>query len=453
MSNPCTLSEAPGRLPLLGHLLRIHKDPLAFFRSLQSQGDIVTFGLGPSRAYLVTRPGLIRHMLCDDAQKFDKGVQFEKARPFVGNGLLASSEPLHMRQRRLIQPAFHSARIARYALDMQKVAEERIGSWRSGHEIGLDRELHGLTITMAMQALFSADVDDAFVGEVTSSLPTLLAGITRRMLSPLPILEKLPTRANRELESMRIRLSAALRKIIAERLETDVDRGDLLAMLREAPDRGTDARATDQQIFDESMGMLLAGTETSAIVLGWTCYLLGAYPEVQARVAGEVEAVLAGRPAGVEDLPKLDLTRRVITEAMRLYPPVWLLTRRPIVDVEIGGHRISAGSHVFFCPYAVHRDPSLYAEPDRFDPDRWRSESNQPGSRTTFLPFGAGIRSCIGERFAWTEMLIIMSAIVGRWTLHPIAERPVLPAAIGSLHPTQLSMRLQGRTRYRQETA
>jgi cytochrome P450 len=206
-------------------------------------------------------------------------------------------------------------------------------------------------------------------------------------------------------------------------------------------------------VFDEAMTMLLAGTETSANVLGWTCYLLGAHPEVQARVAGEVDEVLAGRPAGSEDLPRLDLTRRVLTEAMRLYPPVWLLTRRPVTDVEIGGQRISAGSHVFFCPYAVHRDPAVYAEPDRFDPDRWGSDASRRGSHTTFMPFGAGLRSCIGEGFAWTEMLIIMSTILARWTLHPIADRPVRPAAIGSLHPTSLSMRLQGRTHSRQETA
>lgn len=447
MSTPYTFSKAPGRLPLLGHLLDIRKDPLAFFRSLQSRGDVVSFGLGPSRAYLVTRPSLIRHMLCGDAQKFDKGVQFEKLRPILGNGLVTSSEPLHMCQRRLIQPAFHPARIARYALDMQRVAAERIGAWRSGHEIALDRELHLLTMTMAVQALFSADVDAALAGEICALLPALLAGVTRRMLSPLQILEKLPTRANREFESTRIQLSAALRKIIAGRPEDGVDRGDLLSVLQAARD------ATDQQTLDEAMTMLLAGTETSANVLGWTCYLLGAHPEIQARVAGEVDDVLAGRPAGSEDLPRLGLTRRVLTEAMRLYPPVWLLTRRPVTDVEIGGQRIPAGSHVFFCPYAVHRDPAVYEEPDRFNPDRWSAESTRRGAHTTFMPFGAGLRSCIGEGFAWTEMLIIMSTLLGRWTLQPIAERPVRPAAIGSLHPTALSMRLQGRTRARQETA
>lgn len=452
MSPPYILYEAPGRLPILGHLLRIRKDPLAFFRSLQSLGDVVTFGLGPSKAYLVTRPNLIRHMLCNDVQKFDKGVQFEKARPFLGNGLVTSSEPLHMRQRRLMKPAFHSSQVAHYALEMQKITEERIGAWRSGREIALDRELHVLTLTIVVQALFSTDVNEAFAGEILSSIPPLLAGIARRTLLPFQLLEKLPTRANREFESTRIRLSAAIRRIISERAKISVDRGDLLSLLREAGDEGADAQAHEQQIFDEVMSMLLAGTGTSANVLGWTCHLLGAHQEVQARVAKEVDDVLAGRPARAEDLAKLDLTRRALTEGMRLYPPVWLVSRRPIVAVEIGGHQISAGSHVLFCPYAIHRDPALYAEPDRFDPDRWKSDSSQRGSRTTFLPFGAGIRSCLGEGFAWTEMLIILSAVIGRWTLLPVADCPVRPAATTALQPVELFMRLQGRTRSQQET-
>jgi cytochrome P450 len=437
------LGQVPGRLPLLGHLPRIQRDPLGFFTGLREYGDIVTFGLGPATTYHLTHPDLIRRVLVDDVRKFDKGVQFDKVRAVTGDGLTSSREPLHMRQRRLIQPAFHPTRIAGYIRDMHQITEHRMASWRPGEVIGLDLELQRITMTITARALFRTDVDGAFVAEVLRSLPPFLDGMIKRMLYPLKILEKLPTRANRGFETARVRLGAAVNRIIDEYWHERCDRGDMLSMLREARDEHTGEQMSRQQIFDEVMTMLLAGTETAASSLSWACYLLSIHPDVQQRVAHEVDQVLVGQRAATADLPRLEYTRKVLTEAMRLYPAAWILTRRVVVDTELGGHVIPAGSNVFFCPYAVHRDPGLYPEPDRFDPQRWTGEAK--GQARGYLPFGAGNRNCIGEGFAWTEMSIIMADVLSRWTLHPVAGQPVRPEVVGSLRPAALPMRLEQR--------
>jgi cytochrome P450 len=386
-------------------------------------------------------------MLVNDVRKFDKGVQFDKARAFLGDGLASSSEPLHLRQRRLIQPAFHHTRIAQYARDMHKIAEEGIGSWRPGQKLHLDQEFHVITITIVARVLFSADLDGAFAAEIIRCLPPFLVGYVKRMLYPLKIMEKLPTRANREFDAARVRLGTALSKIINEYWQETTDHGDLMSMLRDARDDETGEQMSQQQIFDEAITMLIAGTETTATVLSWACHLLSTHPDVQRRVVREVDEVLSGQPMTPEDVPRLEYTRRVLTEAMRLYPPGWLLTRRAIVDVELGGHHIPAGSSMTFSPYAMHRDPALYPDPDRFDPDRWTGDHKQRESRASYLPFAAGNRSCIGEGFAWTEMLIIMANLLSRWTLHPVPGHAIRPQAHGTLRPSPLTMRLEERNR------
>lgn len=441
-----TLVRAPGGVPLLGHIPQLVSRPLHLFQSIRKLGDVVVIRMGTTPCHVVNHPALIREVLVVEAKKFDKGRQFEKARPYVGNGIATSSEPLHLRQRRLMQPAFHQAQIAHYTESMRRVAQGTIDAWPRGVPIALERELLCFTIRALTDTLFSTEADANVVAAVTESLPLLLSGIAWRVAIPFEFLEKLPTRANRRFEAGRLRLRATIDQLVAGHREEPVLRNDLVSMLLGARDPETGAGMTDEQVRDEIMTMMLAGSETTASTLGWVCHLLSEHPTVQQRVQAEVDAVLGTRPVTTEDLPRLVYLRQVICEALRLYPPAWLASRRAIEDVVIGGHTIPAGGDVFFSAYGVHRDPSIYSQPDSFDPDRWSGETMKSMSRPTFLAFGSGPRGCIGDGFAWSEMLVFLSTLLQACILCTPRDQRVRVLARGLLRADGLGMILGDRT-------
>jgi cytochrome P450 len=445
-TNP-TIASAPGGVPLLGHLPQLVRRPLETFQSLRAHGDVVILRLGRTPAYVVNHPDRIRQILVNDARKFDKGVQAEKARFYVGEGLVTSGEPLHLRQRRLIQPAFHQAQIARYAEIMREGALETILSWRHGQAVPMNDELFSLSLKVLTRTLFSTNFDADVASEFTEATSAFVDGLAVRIALPFEILEKLPIRSNRRFNAGRARMQAIIEQIVAACRIRKTDPTDLLSLLVNTRDDDAGAGITDGQIHDEIMTMLIAGTETTANTLSWTCHLLGQHPDIQARLQAEVHEVLGERPIGAGDLRRLTYTRQVLAEVLRMYPAVWLLSRRPITDVEIGAYRIPAGSHVLFCPYALHRDPELYPEPERFHPDRWLGEKtdSKDSAREAYIPFGAGMRGCIGEPYAWAQMMIFLSTLVTSWRLRPAPGQIVRPVARASLRPDQLSMIVEAR--------
>ncbi|MEV1023679.1 cytochrome P450 [Streptomyces sp. NPDC050264] len=455
-----TTARAPGRVPLLGHVLQLLIRPREFFNGLRGSGDVVTIGLGPARAYVVNDPALVHQILTRDVRKLDKGVAYEKSAPFLGDGLLNSSEPTHMAHRRLLQPAFHHHRIADYSRHMREAIAERTARWSDGQTLPLDQEIHGYAVTVVCRALFSSGLGDTVADEVETSLPVLLEGVKRRIAFPVRWVEKLPTPANRRFERARERLASTLGGVIREYQRQGGEEGDLMALLlaaraaddAPAPDPASDRahayRLTDEQIHDEAMALFLGGVETARDVLSWACHLLAEHPDIQRELADEVDRVLAGgRDLDHDTLPELALTRRVLNETLRLYPPAWLLTRRTLVDLDLNGHRVPPGQNVLFSLYAMQRDPAVYTRPDAFEPDRWAGEAGAALPRASFLPFGAGNRGCIGEPFAWEEMLIFLAAVARDWTLHPVPGHRIRPARSPMLSPRDLPMTVRARKR------
>jgi cytochrome P450 len=220
--------------------------------------------------------------------------------------------------------------------------------------------------------------------------------------------------------------------------EAGEDHGDLISILMRARDDDTGAGMTNEQLRDEATTLVIAGSETTGNTIAWACYLLAQHPRLQQRLQREADLVLAGAEADIETLSRLPFTRAVITETLRLYSPVWILPRRALVDVELGGHRLRAGSRIFFSPYALNRDAGLHRDPDRFDPDRWTTDYSRSDVRATFFPFGQGIRNCIGEGFAWTESTLLLSAIAARWELRLADGADVHPVVSSTLVPSEL---------------
>jgi cytochrome P450 len=429
----------PGGQRVLGHALEFGRDPLALFQRAREHGDVVRIRFGPFRVYVLNSPSAIRQALVGEARKLSKGLNFGRTRRLIGSGLVMSEGESHHRQRRLMQPAFHRAEIGRYVGTMRDVAVPRISAWPDGGTLALDREMRSITLTVLARTLLSSDIGAEAIDEIERLLRVLLSELMARGISAnVPGLAWVPTRSNRRFSAANRRLRALLTDVIDAYRRVGTDHGDLISILIRARDADTGAGMTSEQLRDEATTLVIAGSETTGNTIAWACYLLAQHPRIQERLQQEVDLVLAGADPDYESLGRLPFTRAVITETLRLYSPVWILPRRALVDVELGGHLLPAGSRIFFSPYALNRDARLHRDPDRFDPDRWATDYSKSDVRATFFPFGQGIRNCIGEGFAWTESTLLLSVIAAHWQLRLADGAAVRPVVSSTLVPSEL---------------
>ncbi|MGH6657173.1 MAG: cytochrome P450 [Actinocrinis sp.] len=467
----------PGGLPLLGHAGTLLRDPLGFLERVYPFGEVATVRLGVKPACLVNGSEPLRRILVADAASYDKGFQFDQLRTLIGDGVGTSGGAKHRRQRRLMRPAFDHRHVEGYVASMVRCATQTTDRWRrlpDPARIDAGQEMRRLAMTAISRAMFgtgavgigAADLgaegspDAAAEREVLGSLPILLGGVGRRALLPLGVINKAPTpgnlrfnRAQRALHAMADRMVADHRARLsgqgadpggAAGLGPDPDAAPtLLDTLLAAVDEDG-AGMTDAQAHDEIMTVLLAGTETSAGTLAWTLHVLAADRELQFAVQQEADTLLGGRAPAAADLGSLPLTRRVVSEVLRCYPPSYLLGRRPIVDVEIAGVPVPAGTQVLLNFYGLHHDPQAYPDPSRFDPDRWLNPDPEV-LRTHYLPFGLGLHGCVGDGFAWSLILSTVAVIASRYTVRPVPGSVVRPVARTTLHPGVVPLLLEPR--------
>ncbi len=447
MSSRSVDAPGPPRRYPLQNWLALQRNPLRFLEGVACHGDVARFRLGPVFVYLVNDPDLIRSVLVTNADRYHKGRALERARRLLGQGLLTSEGALHLRQRRLMQPAFHRERIAGYGATMVRYAGRAVDRWKAGETIDVHREMVALTLAIVGKTLFDADVEEE-ADEIGKALTEALELFQRLLMVPYgEFLEKLPIPSTLRFRSARRRLDSTIARLIAERRRNPKDRTDLLTLLLLAQDtEGDGGGMTDTQLRDEAMTIFLAGHETTANALSWTWHLLGQNPEAEARLYEELDRVLEGREPVVADLPRLRYTEMVLSESMRLFPPAWILGRRAIVDHELGGYRIPAGSIVLLSQWITHRDARYFPDPLRFDPQRFTPEAQAARPKFSYFPFGGGPRVCIGEGFAWMEGVLVLATIARRWRFLPVDGIPVTPAAMITLRPKSgLPMRIEAR--------
>ena len=432
-------TEAPGpRARFPGqHLLGMQRDPLAFLtRIAREHGDVARFRLGRQEIWLLSHPDHVRDVLVTHNRRFVKGRALDRAKLLLGEGLLTSGGDVHLRQRRLAQPAFHRQRIAAYADEMVRLAQRHRDEWRNGDTLDVARAMNRLTLAIAGRTLFGADVEgqaDAIGSALTDAISLFEIArlpIPQRLLD---LLVRLPIGGGRMFTRARARLDAVVYRMIAERRAGGTDRGDLLSMLLLATDvEGDGSGMTDEQLRDEVLTIFLAGHETTANALAWSFHLLGRHPEVEAALHEEADRVLGGRAATSDDLPALPWTRAVFAESMRLYPPAWVIGRRALEPHPAGGHVVPPDALILLSQWVVHRDPRWWPEPERFAPERWIGDAAERARpKLAYFPFGAGPRQCIGEQFAWTEGILVLATIAQRWRLRPIpgqtpTKRPLI---------------------------
>ncbi|HEX2205647.1 MAG TPA: cytochrome P450 [Longimicrobium sp.] len=436
-----------GGLPF-GRMAAFRRDALAFLSHVHAaHGDVAYFRFGPRKMYLVAHPDDVQTVLVTRHRSFIKSLALQRARVLLGTGLLTSEGELHLRQRRLAQPAFHRERVAALAGTMVEHASGAAERWRAGAEMDLSREMNRLTLAIAGKTLFGADVEGE-ADEIGSALTDALS-LFRRLTNPLGVvLDRLPVPGTLRMKRARARLDATIYRIVAGRRRSGGDRGDLLSMLLAArDDEGDGGGMSDAQLRDELLTLFLAGHETTANALAWSWHLLALNPDAEARLHAEVDAVLGGRAPTAEDAARLPYTRAVFAEAMRMYPPAWAVGREPLEALELGGYRVRGGRGVvvLLSPWVTHRDPRWFPEPERFDPGRWTPEAEAALPRYAYFPFGGGPRKCIGEGFAWMEGVLVLAAIARRWRLRHVPGATVGTEPLITLRPTGLRMRAEAR--------
>jgi cytochrome P450 len=438
----------PGAWPLLGHAPALLRDPLALLASAGRLGPVTLARLGPVRAYLVTDPELIRAVLVQDAAEYDKGFQFDTLRDLIGDGVGTSGGARHRRNKRLLRPAFDHAAVDRYAAELAAQTERFLDTrWAPAAESGATVDAASDLRILAMRLItHSMSGSEVVADEVVASLPELLAGAGRRALLPIRTLEKLPTPGNRRFEQSLAAVHAVANDMVAQHRERAVrgeaqdDAPTLLSILLTAVDEDG-AGLTNDEAHDEIMTLLLAGTETVAGVMAWAVHELAHDSALQQRIRDEVLEVTEGRAPTTAQLGRLVQTERFVKEILRLYPPGWILGRRPLREMRMNGVTIPARSQVLLNFYGLHRDPTAFPDPDRFDPDRWIDPDPVLAS-AYYLPFGTGPHGCLGEGYAWTEILGVLCAVLARYRLHAIPGARVRPVARTTLHPDTVPLRL-----------
>jgi cytochrome P450 len=420
-----------GRLNVFG----ARRDPLGILVGLwRRYCDVAFVRAGPFDAYLLSHPDAIRDVLVTHNARFMKGQGLQEMKRLLGEGLLTSEGESHKRQRRLIQPMFHHKRVAAYGDAMVERTLRMRDSWQDGQVLDVHGQMMRLTLSIVAKTLFDTGIEDREARRVADALSTSL-GLFDKLTSPLSnLLMRLPNSPGlRQFEGAKGVLDEIVYGMIEERRRTG-DRGDLLSTLLLAQESDGE-RMTNVQVRDEAITIFLAGHETTSNALTWTWYLLSQHPDVEANLHEELDTVLGDRPPTVADLPNLPFTERILTESMRLYPPAWILGRRALVDHEVDGYRIPAGSIVVTAQYIVHHDPRWFPDPYRFDPDRWLPDRTALRPKYSYFPFGGGQRLCIGEPFAWMEGELLLATLAQRWKLRLVRGQPIDLSPVVTLRP------------------
>jgi cytochrome P450 len=421
-------------------ILRFQRDTPGFLRGLrETYGDAASFRLNRQLFVALFSPAMVNDVLVAKQHSFVKGVGFERMRKVLGEGLLTNEEPIHLRHRRMMQAPFHHSRLDGYARLMSQLTREELASWRPEATLPLAPRMMALTLEIVARSLFGTDAR-AEAGRIGEAMDVAIDRIERTMLPGLDRLDHAPIPWFRAFGRAADELAEIAERLVAERraraeaaggAPTDIATArrdeDLLGLLIALRDEDGSA-FSDDEVRDEALTLILSGHETTANTLTWAFSYLAAHPEARSALEAEADVldwVGDGRSPTIEDLASAPFAGWVLSETLRLAPPVWVAPRRALVDVDVQGVHIPAGAHVIVSQYVTHRDPRYFPDPDRFDPWRWRDGLERTLPRGAYVPFGGGTRRCLGDQFALAEGRIILLEVARRFRLE--AQDPARP--------------------------
>jgi cytochrome P450 len=423
MAGMHTIALPPG--PAEGFDLAGSDESLARLRRYFTQyGDFYRV-FAPSRGvynYVINHPDDIKRVLLSNHRNYTKGEGMDRVKILLGNGIMTSEGDFWRRQRRMMQPSFHRRIIDRFGGLIREVNDKFAARWAEqaarAEPVNVSDDTSELTLEIVLRSIFGSD----------------LARLEKQFgANPFEVVAK---EQNRDLKfAFRFRsLTKLVAELIERRRREPEEHFDFLAMLMAARDRETDAAMSDKELIDEVLTLIVAGHETTAAALTWTWYLISQHPAAQTQLQAEADRVGADRPLGLDAAESLSFTHQVLQEALRLYPPGWLITRRTLESDELGGFAIPPRTDVFISPYMLHRHPAFWSEPEEFRPERFAGEDAAERHKFSYIPFAVGPRHCIGENIAMFEMLAHVQAM-SRFTLTRAGNEPIELEAQINLRP------------------
>ena len=418
-------------------------DPIALFQRLAREfGPAAHYKLGPNHIMFLNEPEYIREILVVQNDNFRKERTVQRTKMLLGEGMITSESQRHRAQRQVAQPAFHRQRIGAYAATMIERAAALRAGWRDGDELDVSQEMMRLTLDIVARTLFNTELGDE-VHEVVDAINHIMRLYNYLVLLPgVEILVHLGVPGLARFERDRRQLDSVVYRMI-ERHAHKPGSGDLLDLMvraarQEDPGLGEPAL---RSLRDQVITMFLAGYETTANALTWTWYLLSENRDPESKLHQELHTLLGQRLPAVDDVPRLRYTEMVLSESMRLFPPAWAMGRRARNDFTLGPYFLPAGTTVLMSQFVTHRDARFFADPLQFRPERFASEAAKP-ARFAYFPFGAGSRQCIGESFAWMEMVLVLATLAQRWRLSLVPGHRVEPLPLITLR-SKYGMRMR----------
>jgi cytochrome P450 len=416
-----TLPPGPRKLPYIGNLLSLRRDPLGYLQQLQrTYGTMATLHLGRMPVVALFRPEHVRYVLIEHPGNFSNSGIPQQDESLANEGLLTIDGEKHRQQRRAVQPAFHKKVVEGYATIIEQYTQELLKTWHPGDTVDLSRAMQELTLRIVSKSLFNVDLSrqlaalgDAFnsmIGSQTSMAEDIL---NIRIDNPI-------TGYGKRRAAMR-QLDMLIYTLIAQRRATIQEQSDVLSMLMSGfSGDPEEPQLNEKQMHDHILTFLAAGHETTAILVVWTVYLLAQYPELRAKLQDELRTVLGGRAATVDDFSKLPYLDWVLNESLRLYPPAWMQLRFVSKEFELDGVHFPVGTLVMLSQWVIQRLPEFWEEPELFRPERWDPANGQRVPSGAYFPFGGGPRICIGMPFAQLEAKMILVSLLQQYTPEPV---------------------------------
>jgi len=417
---------------LLGHLPEFRKDPLAFLiKCAQEQSEIVPLRMLHLPVYLFTNADHVEYVLGTHSRDFVKSRMYKLGGSIFGNGIGMSEGDFWLRQRRLIQPIFHRERISAYGQIMVDHTQQMLATWQEGQILDIPEAMLQLSMGITTRTLFNVDDASHTIGK---AITVALKEIANRFSTLISLPENVPTPANLRYQRAARHLDEGIYRMIQQRRAQPEDTGDLLSLLLQA--RHEDgSRMTDQQLRDEMVNLIIAGFETMAVAFIWIWYVLAQYPEVEAKLLAELQAVLGERTPTVADLPKLPYTEMVLTEMLRAYPPAPMMGREATKDFELGGYHFPAGTEIWLSPWVLHHNPRYFEAPNEFRPERWEGNLLKQLPKFAYCPFSGGPRQCLGNTYAVMEAKLVLTTVIQKFQLKVVPGQVVEPDFTFTLRP------------------
>jgi cytochrome P450 len=430
-----TLALPPG--PTEGFDLGGSDESLQRLRRYFAQyGDLYRV-FAPSRGvynYVINHPDDIKRVLLSNHRNYTKGEGMDRVKILLGNGIMTSEGDFWRRQRRMMQPSFHRRVIDQFSVLIREVNDKFAARWADkatrGEAVNISDDTSELTLEIVLRSIFGADL---------ARLETQFGA------NPFEVVAK---EQNRDLKfAFRFRsLTKLVAELINRRRQTSEEHFDFLSMLMATRDRDSGSAMSDKELIDEVLTLIVAGHETTAAALTWTWYLISQHPDTAQRLQAEADRSIAGETLGLDAAEGLQFTHQVLQEALRLYPPGWLITRRTLEADELGGFPIAPRTDVFISPYMLHRHPAYWSEPEEFRPERFAGADAEERHRFSYIPFAVGPRHCIGENIAMFEMLVHVHAMSRRFRLTRAGNEPIELEAQINLRPrSNLMMMVEAR--------